>query len=868
MKRKLTLAIWLSLSAGSPQALALGLGEAEVRSTLNAPLRASIPLTDTAGLQAGLLNVSVADERAFAAAGLTRTPLAASVRMAVVQRQGQLVLDLTTEGAVREPWLDLLLRFDWPDGRQMREVTLLLDPPDYDRMPVLVAGDAPPTRAAAPAPRQAPAERAVVRPALTPAAPSGNPAWVRSGDTLWAVAGRLRPDSGISMNQMMVALVEANPAAFPTGNINTMRAGVTLVVPERAALAARPRPEADRIVQAMNQAWANRGSGAPARVPLDATPPAVETGVARGPSEASGEAPGASSETEPSADETPEDAVTQDAAPAEVVGEVEAPHLTLLTDEEIAAEAAAATEAEGEAGGSEAPEELPVDGAEAIAEAETAVEAPADESVTGAPGDTASPALAREGGEVTEDERLASLEARWRESRQALEAMQAERDQLQEELGGMREELAALREQLALMMAGGAGSDAAGTGGVVAPGTSGEGEVEAPWWGALYQGGLDRNLMLGGAGLAALLALWLVVRRRGRREQAEEGRFGELRVVRPGAREAAASTMASAAEAPPESRRATVPLAEAINEADIFIAYGRLDQARELLEASLAREPERDDLRLKLLGVNLQQGDREAADRQAAALRAGGDPARLAELEQLLAHHRQGPGEPTVAAAPGAGGGEGPAVFTPPAEHPPRRFDETPPVAEPAPGVPGAEPASDEERPVVSPGRGDGEVPPVAPAAGSENLSAASGEAPTEPDAVPPLAQRRDGGSRIIDYRPPTLEPAPSSREESPQQPSVEFTPSPAPDEGEAAAAPPGDAPEEWELEEVAFPPLDRDNVGSSTDASSDGALAKARQLLDAGERDRARTLLEALVVHVEPSVREEARALLSRLEP
>src|SRR5690554_3779003 len=140
MKRKLTLAMLLSLSAASPLALALGLGEADVRSTLNAPLRASIPLTDSAGIQPGLLNVSVADERAFSAAGLTRTPLAASVRLAVSERQGRLVVDLTTERSVREPWLDLLLRFDWPGGQQLREVTLLLDPPDYDQMPALVSG--------------------------------------------------------------------------------------------------------------------------------------------------------------------------------------------------------------------------------------------------------------------------------------------------------------------------------------------------------------------------------------------------------------------------------------------------------------------------------------------------------------------------------------------------------------------------------------------------------------------------------------------------------------------------------------------------------------------------------------------------------
>ncbi|WP_444984222.1 type IV pilus assembly protein FimV [Halomonas mongoliensis] len=344
MKRKLTLAMLLSLSAASPLALALGLGEADVRSTLNAPLRATIPLTDSAGIQAGLLNVSVADERAFAAAGLPRTPLAASVRLAVDQRQGRLVVDLTTERPVREPWLDLLLRFDWPGGQQLREVTLLLDPPDYDQMPALVSGgrraapaSAPALAAAAEPSRATPSAAAAPRPSASPAS-SGDPAWVRSGDTLWAVAGRLRPDSGISMNQMMVALVEANPEAFPSGNINAMRAGFTLVVPSREAIAARAGADADRVVAEMNRAWANRGSGAPARVALGSAPapaaPPPEPVVAAPVAEALPEAPaGETGEAAPAA-----------AVPAvdEPVAAAQGPRLTLLTDAQVAAEGGAA----------------------------------------------------------------------------------------------------------------------------------------------------------------------------------------------------------------------------------------------------------------------------------------------------------------------------------------------------------------------------------------------------------------------------------------------------------------------------------------------------------------------------------------------
>ena len=118
-------------------------------------------------------------------------------------------------------------------------------------------------------------------------------------------------------------------------------------------------------------------------------------------------------------------------------------------------------------------------------------------------------------------------------------------------------------------------------------------------------------------------------------------------------------------EAPRTPVRAAMPEAEAINEADIFIAYGRYDQARELLEASLVREPGRDDLRLKLLRVQLEQGDRGAATRQAEQLRAGGDPDVQAEVAQLMQRHAVHAAADTER-----------AVFPVPDEHQPRRFDE------------------------------------------------------------------------------------------------------------------------------------------------------------------------------------------------
>ena len=919
MKRKLTLAMLVSLSTASPLALALGVGDAEVNSTLNAPLRASIPLTDSSGLQVDLLNVSVADESAFSAAGLPRTPLAASVKAEVSRRQGRLVVDLTTERAIREPWLDLLLRFDWPGGQQLREVTLLLDPPNYDQLPALVAASstAPRETASSPGASAPAAEQPSSRPvARTSAAGAGDAARVRSGDTLWGVAGRLRPDSGISMNQMMVALVEANPEVFPSGNINAMRAGFTLVVPSREDIAARSSAEAERIVQAMNQAWANRGSGAPARVPLGGTDASSASAVASAPDQQGAPASPADEGPSDTADPGTNDEANGDAAASNEAG----PRLTLLSDAEVAAEGGVPRDANADA----------QDGAPSTREQdeETAAAAPLAMR-SGAEGEGAfiDPgvlALIQSGGQLTEDQRLLRLEARWRENRQALEAVRSERDTLQSQLGDLREEMEAMRDQLAVLSAGGQGVDAAGAGGVMAPGSEPDASRQTPWWGTLYQGGTDRPLMLGGAALAALLALWALVRGRRRRENAPAAMFNEAGPVGPTASGMAAAGMASGQAQQVDTRsdeseapvRASMPEAEAINEADIFIAYGRYDQAREVLESSLAREPGRDDLRLKLLRVHLEQGDHGAASRQAEHLRGSGDPDVHAEVDHLMTRYGAGASSaPAVASVM-----ETPAeraIFPVADELPPRRFDDLEAAEEaaaeeggasgetgaegqlarhadaddttsgeslfreaPEQGVAGQavpEEASviDEQEdplaryrpPELEPDSDRDAAPPSDPPE-SDLPRPGAPDAVDEPPATPLPTREADDGRDIIDYRPPTLEAPPSPREETPMQPSVEFTPS---GDGDATRAMPGnrsdrELPDDWEVEEVAFPPLSRDNAHFSATASSTSTLAEARRLLDAGEAGQAHALLESLIDEThDPDVKEEARKLLDQ---
>lgn len=258
MKKTLTWMTWLSLSAMSPIALAVGLGQASVSSYLNAPLNASLPLLGSSDYPLEEVRVSVADPADFSAAGLEWTPLAASIRIHVQEQQDGRQIRLISEQPMNEPWLELLLTIEHPGGREMQDVTLLFDPQGY-------AQPLPQTQS----PATTQAQPTVVSRVNSDNNAGGrsNSAYIGSGDTLWGVAERIKPPAA-SVQQMMVALLEANPDVFPAGNINSMRAGQTLQVPVEARVLARSHSDANAVIQAMNEAWRERRDAPLQRVAL------------------------------------------------------------------------------------------------------------------------------------------------------------------------------------------------------------------------------------------------------------------------------------------------------------------------------------------------------------------------------------------------------------------------------------------------------------------------------------------------------------------------------------------------------------------------------------------------------------------------
>ncbi len=260
MMRK-TVSVWAFLIAFIPLwAHALGLGDIQLFSALNQPLDARIPLRALQSGDLDSLKVTLGSDAQFERAGLERPFHLARLRFKVVAEQGESGhLRVTTKGPVIEPFLNFLVDVSWSRGRVLREYTLLLDPPVYGAAIARTVKQTVPTVAAEPI-AQSGQEVTTPVPSAAPSAASnqagaGEYGPTKSTDTLWSLAERFRPGTGVSMQQMMLAMVRANPHAFVDGNVNTLRAGVVLRIPGQGVAVSTTQTEALAEVRRQHAAW-------------------------------------------------------------------------------------------------------------------------------------------------------------------------------------------------------------------------------------------------------------------------------------------------------------------------------------------------------------------------------------------------------------------------------------------------------------------------------------------------------------------------------------------------------------------------------------------------------------------------------------
>ncbi|HWT14686.1 MAG TPA: FimV/HubP family polar landmark protein, partial [Patescibacteria group bacterium] len=317
MNRLLPLSLAVALALGSTTAQALGLGGINVKSELNQPLRAEIPVYVSAPAEAESLRVELAAAAEFARVGLDIGNIGVPLEFDVGKNaRGEPVIVVTSNQAIREPTLTFLVEVNWSNGRFLREYAVLLEPPVS--VPVTMPSAPPsavvpaasvqpiaepeavsPTPISAPEPLPEPevaeapvpepppleapaaatppeAEPAAVEPepevapseplASEPPAPEPEAAPVSmapsaseygpiaSGETLWEIANTTRPGN-ITPNQMMIALLRANPDAFFRDNVNALKRGAILRIPGESDLQALAAAEAAAEIVSQNQAW-------------------------------------------------------------------------------------------------------------------------------------------------------------------------------------------------------------------------------------------------------------------------------------------------------------------------------------------------------------------------------------------------------------------------------------------------------------------------------------------------------------------------------------------------------------------------------------------------------------------------------------
>lgn len=344
----LALPLALSLALAAPAAQALGLGQLQVKSGLNQPLVAEIPIISATPDELDQLQVRLASPDAFARVGLDLPrELTANLQFSVGRNaRGMPVIRVSTPNKFTEPFLTFLIEADWGKGTATREYTALIDPPyiapaiirPLETATVASAPPPPPAPVAAPvappapAPEPAPtppqpgetltmgepepaqpqpyfaapppqpvaptppppqpvaapppsrrlpkpvaaAPRPAPPPPPEPVAPpppkQGQIGPVAAGQTLWSIADAARPDASITVNQMMLAMLRANPEAFDQDNINRLKRGSVLRIPSREEAGSLGPAEAAALVQVQAQAW---------RAPRAAVPQPAETTAER-----------------------------------------------------------------------------------------------------------------------------------------------------------------------------------------------------------------------------------------------------------------------------------------------------------------------------------------------------------------------------------------------------------------------------------------------------------------------------------------------------------------------------------------------------------------------------------------------------------
>jgi pilus assembly protein FimV len=608
-------------------AWALGLGELQLESFLNEPLEASVDLLNTDGLHEDEIKVRLGTREDFKRLGLDRPFFLTSIEFDVaVGSDGNARIVMSTSDPVLEPYLDFIIEARWPSGRLLREYTVLVDPPAFSTAtPIIsaskrveeVEGIPAPTkkteavtstgtkvdvRKSGLGPGEMPQRDFNAATATSPV--SGSKYMIKRDDTLWQIAASAAPE-GATVHQTMLDIQRLNPNAFINNNINRVKAGYIVYLPSADDISSGDLSAALQEVNEQNAAWregrdaelaASRGPSL--RISADTEEPTAETGDETTGAASDHEAGSAGLADTASAGESGDVSGTSGSgeglsAMQDRVDTLE--RIVDLKDEQIAALQAALADA-----GAETPDSD-------MEEADYAVIDPIEDDTNAE--DEAELSDTGVSAEASVDAAVVSA---------PVEEAPAE------EAAAKKSKPAAVKVKSSKA----ADKDSGGF--------------------------MDYILYVVGAAVLALLAFFFM-RRRGESSdddyqedeafsnvQLQEERLDveeepELDLAAEMAAAAPVSNDRGYGERKHDAYASDVEAADALAEADIYIAYGRHGQAVDLLNNALVNEPNNPVYRLKLIEIHTELNDRDQASEQLHQLRNSGDADSIARGEELLA---------------------------------------------------------------------------------------------------------------------------------------------------------------------------------------------------------------------------------------
>jgi pilus assembly protein FimV len=649
--------------------MALGLGDIHLKSALNAPLDADIDVVGAAPDELSGLRASLASRETFVRYGLEYPGFLSGLTLEPQKSaDGRTVIHLHSADAVNEPIATVLVEVNWARGHLVREYTVLLDPPVFSgeaaapanvaapvtgdsvrsgnverRAPSVSAASAAPTAAtSAPASNSAPpGNSAPASAAPASASPTrsrapvaaGGSYTVRPGDTLYSITSQAYGSGErLAHQRQLVAVYRANPAAFD-GNMNILRAGSHLSLPGDAEITAISPGEASAEVHRQFSSWSGaHGAGAAAGGAAGGS----ATGQLRlVPPQESAQAPASSSAPTPAAGS----AATSGGAPANSAASSAA-----------AASAAAASAAlqqrvgQLEAQLAESQRLLQVKNSELAAmQARSATPTPAPAPAPAASAPPATPAPAPAAPVVTPPAETPAAAAPAPVTPAKTPAATAKASESGNSFIDLLEEYWYLPAGLVLVLV------------VLLVMRAVRARQEDAFdrsLGRLSQPGFDsKPAESRGTDTVPLRALTPAREEQGYRVEesgSHEQPAGALSDTSASGRHVAIDSVPSEA---PVALDQGDPLAEA----DFHMAYGLYDQAADLVQIAISREPERRDLRLKLLEVFFVWGNKDRFLASARELAATRDKALPGEWEKIVIMGRQIAPEDPLFAATGAG---------------------------------------------------------------------------------------------------------------------------------------------------------------------------------------------------------------------